>query len=182
MVLRIVLRALGALLLVASRTMGRVRAAITRDIVIGIETADGVACRFIFQGKGMKYRSGHSPTAESVLRFASSSQALSTLLSRHAISVLYSGLLEGSITVEGNPFHVLWFYDLTQCVLPLALRPSWTAPPGAYTEPSAVLPWTSRVTREPVTAKLDPKWEEAVRQRAKLKMMRVASGEPTLEF
>jgi hypothetical protein len=44
------------------------------------------------------------------------------------------------------------------------------------------VPWAARITREPVATELDPTWENAARQRAKLKMMRVVAGEPTLEF
>jgi hypothetical protein len=182
MALRILLAALGMLLSIASRALGSTRAAITRDIVVGIETKDGVAHRFIFRDRTMTSASGSAPAADCVLRFATSSQALATLLSRHAVTRLYEGLLDGSVTIEGNPFQVLWFYDLTQWVVPLAARPSWTAPPGAYTAPSTTVPWAERITREPVATELDPTWEDAARQRAKLKMMRVATGEPTLEF
>jgi hypothetical protein len=162
--------------------MGGVCAAITRDLVIGIETKDGVAHRFIFRDRAMTSVSGSKPGADCVLRFATSIQALATLLSRHAIARLYQGLLDGTITIEGNPFHVLWFYDLTQRVVPLAARPAWTTPPGAYIVPSTTAPWSASITREPVALELDPAWQDAARQRAKLKMMRVVAGEPTLKF
>jgi hypothetical protein len=98
------------------------------------------------------------------------------------MSRLYEGSLEGTITIEGNPFHALWFYDLTQWVAPLAARPSWATPPGAYVAPSTTVPWAARITREPVATELDPKWADAARQRERLKMMRVVAGEPTLDF
>jgi len=45
MALRLLLAGLGMLLSAASRTIGGMRAAITRDLVIAIETGDGVAHR-----------------------------------------------------------------------------------------------------------------------------------------
>ena len=182
MALRILLTALGTLLSIAARMIEGVRAAITRNLVIGIETEDGIAHRFIFRDRTVTSASGRALAADCVLRFHSGSQALSMLLSPQALSRLYAGLLDGSITIEGNPFQALWFYDLTQWVAPLARRPSWTMPPGAYTEPSLAAPWAARVPREPVAAALDPSWVDAARQRAKLKMTRVCAGEPTLEF
>jgi hypothetical protein len=182
MALRILLAALSTLLSIASRALGSMRAAITRDIVVGIETNDGVAHRFIFRDRTMTSASGSTPAADCVLRFATSSQALTTLLSRHTVSRLYEGLLDGSVTINGNPFHVLWFYDLTQWVVPLAAHPSWATPPGAYKAPSTTVPWAARITREPVATELDPAWPDAAHQRAKLRMMRVVAGEPTLEF
>jgi hypothetical protein len=182
MALSILLAALGTFLSIASRARGSIRAAITRDIVVGIETKDGVSHRFIFRNRTMTSASGSAPPADCVLRFATSSQALATLLSRHTVTRLYEALLDGSVTIEGNPFRVLWFYDLTQWVVPLAARPSWTTPPGAYKVPSTTVPWAARISREPVATELDPTWQDAARQRAKLKMMRVVAGEPTLEF
>ena len=158
------------------------RAAITRDVVIAIETNDGVAHRFVFKDRAMTSASGAEPKADCTLRFATQGQAIAMLTSRRATSLLYAGLLDGSITIEGNPFVSMWFYDLTQWVIPLAERPQWTTPPSAYTMPNTAAPWASRITREPVADDLDPAWQDAARERAKLKMMRVAAGEPTLEF
>jgi len=182
MALKVLLAVLGTLLSIGSRVIAGMRTAITRDIVIGIETKDGVAHRFIFRDHAMTSASGSAPAADCVIRFATSSQALATLISRNAMTRLYEGALDGTITIEGNPFIAMWFYDLTQWVVPLAARPSWSTPPGAYTVPSTTMPWAARITREPVATELDPKWADAARQRAKLKMMRVVAGEPTLEF
>jgi hypothetical protein len=182
MALRILLGLVGVLLSIASRLIGGVRAAITRDLVVEIATGDGVAHHYVFRDHMMTSSAGSASSPDCVLRFATSGQALQTFLSRRAISKLYQGLVDGSITIQGNPFRVLWFYDLTQWVVPLAARPSWGTPPRAYKEPSDTVPWAKRITREPVASELDPTWERAARQRAKLKMMRVAAGETTLEF
>jgi hypothetical protein len=182
MALRILLTLLGALLSIASRFVSGMRAAITRDLTIAIETGEGIAHHFAFRDRVITSASGRGTAPDCVLRFATSSQALAALTSRHASHLIYQGLLEGTITIEGNPFHAMWFSDLTQWVVPLAARPSWSTPPGAYTEPSTTAPWAARITREPVATELDPGWAGAAEQRAKLRMSRVAAGEPTLEF
>jgi hypothetical protein len=182
MALRLLLAGLGLLLSAASRTIVGMRAAITRDLVIAIETGDGVAHRFVFRARGMTSRSGREPAADCTIRFATARQALAALISRSAMSRIYDGALDGTVTIEGNPFHAMWFYDLTQCVVPLAARPAWSTPPGAYVEPNTTAAWAKRITREPVAAELDAKWEDAARNRAKLKMMRVVAGEPALRY
>src|ERR1043166_9534438 len=182
MALRLLLTLIRPLLSVRSYLLAGMRTAITRDMVVGIETKDGVAHRFLFRDRSISSASGSEPPANCVIRFATSSQALATLTSRNSTSLIYAGLLDGTITIDGNPFHAMWFSDLTQWVVPLAARPSWTKPPNAYTTPSTTAPWAARITREPVATELDPKWENAARQRAKLRMLRVAAGEPTLEF
>jgi len=158
------------------------RAAITRDLVIGIETSDGVAHRFVFRARTMMSRSGREPSADCTIRFASSRQAVAALTSRNAMSRIYDGVLDGTVTIEGNPFHAMWFYDLTQWVVPLAARPAWSTPPGAYVKPNTIAAWAKRIVREPVATELDPKWKDAARNRSKLKMMRVVAGEPALDF
>ena len=182
MALRLLLAVLGTLMSVASRRIGNMRDAITRDLVIGIETDDGVAHRFVFRARAMTSRSGREPSADCTIRFASSRQAMAALTSRYAMSRIYDGALDGTIRIEGNPFHAMWFYDLTQWVVPLAARPVWSTPPGAYVQPNTMAAWTKRVTREPAAAELDPRWEDAARNRAKLKMMRVVAGEPALRY
>jgi hypothetical protein len=182
MALRLLLAVLGTLLSAASRRIGGIRAAITRDLVIGIETGDGVAHRLVFRARAMTSRSGGVPAADCTIRFANSRQALAALTSRNAMSRIYGGVLDGTVGIEGNPFHAMWFYDLTQWVVPLAARPTWSTPPGAYVEPNTIAAWAKRVTREPAAAELDPKWEGAARNRAKLKMMRVVAGEPALRY
>jgi len=77
---------------------------------------------------------------------------------------------------------LLWFYDLTQRLVPLARKIPWTTPPGAYVVPSKTIAAAGRITREPPEQALDPSWQAATRQRAKLLLIRVASGEPTREF
>ena len=182
MALRLLLAILGISLSIGSRLLAGMRAAITRDLVIEIATLDGVARHYVCRNRTMNSVSGSHPSPDCALRFATSKQALLTLTSRRATNRLYAGLVDGSITISGNPFHALWFYDLTQWVIPLAARPSWATPPGRYVKPNTTAAWAKRVTREPVATELDPRWTDAALQRAKLKMMRVVAGEPALEF
>ena len=172
----------GFLLAVASRSSSSFRQAITRDLVVEISSDDGVARHFVFRDRAVSSHSGNARSPDCALRFASAWQGAQAFLSRHAFNHIYAGLLNGTVRTEGNPSHLLWFSDLTQRVIPLAERVDWGTPPGAYVAPSDTVPWAKRITREPEAVELDPAWEPAVRQRAKLRMMRVAAGEPTIEF
>jgi hypothetical protein len=182
MALQIVLALLGALLWLASRVSESFRRAITRDLVFEISSEDGVARHFVFRNRRVTTHPGKPPVADCALRFATAAQGLWTLVSRHTITHLLNGLIDGTIALEGNALHLLWFYEMTQRVFPLAEGVRWGTPPGAYVAPSATAAWAKRITREPVATALDPTWEGAASQRAKLRMMRVAAGEPTLEF
>ena len=182
MALRILLAVLGTLFTLWSRLSPSFRRAITRDLVFEISSGDGVARHFVFRDRRVSSHVGKAPTADCVLGFATASQGFRTFVSRHTVTRLIDGLTSGTITLQGNAFRLLWFYELSQRLVPLAGKVGWGTPPDAYRAPSTDAPWARRVTREPVAIALDPAWEAAVRQRAKLKMMRVAGGEPTLEF
>jgi hypothetical protein len=182
MALRALLTLMGALLAIASRASTGIRRAITRDLVIEISTDDGVAHHFVFRDRLASGHSGKAPAADSALRFATASQAVRTLLARHPVSQLVAGLLDVTVSVRGNPFHVLWFAELAQQIVPTAARVRWATPPGAYVAPDPSLAAANRITREPACAALDPAWTEAARAREKLVMMRVAAGEPAKEF
>jgi hypothetical protein len=182
MALQILLTLLGFLLAIASRTSSGFRQAVTRDLVVEISSGDGVARHFVSRNGAVSSHAGRAREPDCVLRFASAGLGVQAFLSRHTFKYVYKGLLEGSVQIQGNPMHLLWFYDLTQRVIPLAESVAWVTPPGAYVTPSDTFPWAKRITREPVAVELDRNWEAAVRQRAKLRMMRVAAGEPTIEF
>src|SRR5262249_51408352 len=120
--------------------------------------------------------------ADCTLRFATATQGLRALVSRHTVSHLVAGMHEGTVSVRGNAFHLLWFADLTQRVVPLAEKIDWGTPPNAYVKPSTTIAAAKRITGETAVRELDPSWEGAMQNRAKLKMWRVAAGEPTLAF
>jgi hypothetical protein len=182
MALRILLVLMGGLLAIASRTSAGIRRAITRDLVVEISSDDGVAHHYVFRDRRVSSHAGSAPVPDCVLRFATAAQGVRALVSRHTVSHLVAGLLEGTISVRGNAFQLLWFAELTQQVLPIAARVPWATPPGAYVAPNPALAAAKRITREPALAALDPTWADAARARAKLTMMRVAAGEPTKEF
>lgn len=151
--------------------------------MIEIGTIDGaVVHQLVVRDRRISSRAGRVAPPDCALRFATATQGVRTFVSRRTISHLLRGLEAGTIRVDGNPLLLLWFYDLAQRILPLGERARWTTPPAPYVEPSTAAPWAARVIREPVAEALDPAWEAAARQRAKLKMLRVAAGEPTLEL
>ena len=182
MALRLLLAAMGGLLAIGSRLRASFRQAVTRDLVIEIVTDDGVAHHYVFQDRRVTSVAGKAPRADCTLRFATGSQGFRALTSRHTVSHLVAGLLDGTVSVRGNPFQLMWFADLTQLVAPIAAKVRFAKPPGAYVAPSTTIAAAKRITREPVAEALDPKWEAAARARAKTMMARVAAGEPTKEF
>ena len=182
MVLRILLALMGGLLALASRTRASVRQAITRDLVVEIASDDGVAHHYVFRDRRVWSRAGKAPAPDCALRFATAAQGARALTSRHTVTHLVAGLLEGTVSIRGNPLLLNWFADLTQRVVPNGATVRWGTPPGAYVAPSDTVAAAERITREPPAAALDPQWQGAVRNRAKLTMMRVAAGEPTKEF
>jgi len=182
MALRILLALMGGLLAIASRTRTSFRRAITRDLVVEIATDDGVAHHFVFRDRYVSSRPGYAAAADCALRFATAAHAIRALTSRRSISHLVAGMLDGTVSIRGNPFVLMWFSDLTQRVVPIAARTRWATPPGAYVAPSTTAAGAARITREPAAGELDPSWDGAIRNRAKLTMMRVAAGEPTKEF
>jgi len=182
MVLRILLALMGGLLALASRTSASFRRPITRDLVLEIATDDGVARHYVFRNRRVSSRAGKASASDCALRFATAAQGARALTSRHTVTHLVAGLLEGTVSIRGNPLLLNWFADLTQRVVPSGATVRWGTPPGAYVAPSDTVAAAERITREPPAAALDPQWQGAVRNRAKLTMMRVAAGEPTKEF
>src|SRR5262249_21359928 len=132
MALQVVLAVVGALLAIASRVSSAFRLALTRDLVIEIATDDGVAHHYAFLDRRVSSQSGKADHADCTLRFATATQGLRALVSRHTVSHLVAGMHEGTVSVRGNAFHLLWFADLTQRVVPLAEKIDWGTPPNAY--------------------------------------------------
>jgi len=182
MVLRTLLALMGALLALASRVSASFRGAITRDLIVEISSDDGVARHYLFRDRRVSSRAGRAPNPDCALRFATASQGVRALTARHGVSHLVAGLLDGTVSIDGNPLVLMWFSDLTQRVAPSAGKVRWSTPPGAYVTPSTTAAGAKRITREPPAAELDASWTGAVVSRAKLTMMRVAAGEPTKEF
>ena len=182
MALHMLLAVMGYLLALASRTSSSFRKAITRDLVVEIASDDGVAHHYVFRDRRVSSRAGKAARPDCALCFATAAQGVRALTARHGVSHLVAGLLDGTVSIEGDPLMLLWFADLTQRVAPIAAKVRWATPPGAYVAPSTTLTAAKRITREPAATELDPSWSAAVASRAKLTMMRVAAGEPPKEF
>src|SRR5438477_268831 len=102
MALRILLALMGGLLALASRTRASVRQAITRDLVVEIASDDGVAHHYVFLDRRVWSRAGKAPAPDCALRFATAAQGARALTSRHTVTHLVAGLLEGTVSIRGG--------------------------------------------------------------------------------
>jgi hypothetical protein len=167
------------LLLVASRLRWRVRAQITRDVVVEISSDDGVAQRFRFHGRSrtLSRAAAGDERVDVALRFATARDGLRALLSPHAVRHIVEGVNYGGTRMEGNTALVLWFYGLTRTVAPIGRtrRPRRKPPIGARA-PETSAPWAARIVREPAVRELDRDWDAGWNARAKLLQVRAADG------
>lgn len=184
---RLALRALlvgaGLIMATASRLSPRFRAALSRDRTIAFETRDGVAHRFVVRGRMMSSGWGKTKRSDCRLVIATAAQALGIFLSRRGVGKLVAGIVDGSVSVEGDLYLLLWFDARLQSVLPI--REPVRKPgrfPDAYVTPHDDVAAARWITRESPKAGLDSEWPEAWEQRRKLLMMRVAAGEPAPRF
>jgi hypothetical protein len=183
MFLRILLRVLGVLMAIASRTSERFRAQLSRDLAVEICTDDGVAHHYEFRNRRVRSRPGVAKNPACSLRFATSRQGVSCLIRRAGPQRLMSGLLDGSISVDGNIQLLLWFQGLPHAIVPITPVPHLpSTPPGAYVAPDPSSTVAGRIIREPSVTELDPSWEAAVRQRQKIVLIRAADRQPHLPF
>ena len=145
---RILLRVLGVLMMLASRTSERFRCQLSRDLAVEIRTDDGVAHCYEFRNRRVRSRKGLAKDPACSVRFATSRQGVACLIRRDGPARLMSGLLDGSITVDGNIQLLLWFQGLAHAILPITpvtrLR---STPPGAYVAPDRASAASCRITR-----------------------------------
>ena len=179
--LRVVLGLLGVYLPVATRWDPRVRRQVTRTLTVAIATDDGVHRRWSFDGERRRAASTSrvgGVRAEHGLYFASSAQALATLLSTRTVARVIAGVVTGRMRVEGSAFVVIWFHGLTCTLVPIGRahgpRP---APPGAHLRPDPALDGPERIVREPAVDELDRGWSAAWRARSTLWTVRGPAGE-----
>jgi hypothetical protein len=183
--LRALLVVLGHAMAAISRIDAAMRRQITRDVVVEISTADGVARHWIFDAarRTVRTRRGPAPEVDSALRFATSTQALRALLSPHCIGKIVEGIHAQTIRWEGNFLVFLWFYGLTRRIAPIGRRRRPRRPlPHPYLAHDPSSPTASYITVESPQRQLDREWHAAWEQRAKLLIIRVAHGEPTQQF
>lgn len=182
-VLRAVLGLFGAYVPVAARRVPRVRRQVTRTLTFAVATDDGVHRRWSFDGSRRRATStsriGAPP--DHGLYFATSAQALATLISTRTVDRVVAGVVHERMRIEGSAF-VVWFHGLTRTLVPIGRqRGPRPAPPGAYLHPDPGLDGPETIVREPAVAELDPGWTAAWHARSTLWMVRGPAGEPMPE-
>jgi hypothetical protein len=182
--LRVLLWVLGHGLVLASRFSASVRSQITRSLTFEISTDDGVARHWIFeaQRRRVSTSAGSTEAPDHAVRFTSSGQALRGLTSPHAVDRIIADLHHGSVRIEGSVLILLWFYGLTRKLVAVG-RTSGPrhALPGAYLAHDPASNGVEDITIEPAVQELDPHWTDAWNSRAKLWIVRGATGEPMPE-
>jgi hypothetical protein len=181
--LQVLLWALGYGLVLASRFSAPIRSQITRNITVEISTDDGIARHWVFDGQRRRasVSIGRAEAPDFAVRFTSSGQALRSLTSPRAVERIMSGWIRGTVRLEGSPLILLWFDGLLRKMLPM--RPQGAvrqALPGAYLAHDPASNGVERVIIEPTVRQLDPRWTAAWNARAKLWIVRGASGDPLL--
>ena len=172
---RILLWSIGVLLWTASRTSGRVQSQLSRDMLFSVGTEDGVWRTYQFANRRISSRAGASDKALLTLIFRTGDIGFRILLASNTIDQLVDGLGTGDVVCKGEAAHVLWFYELIMGLKPWQ-RPKLETWPDSYTEPNLNHKVADRIKREPVTAELDPNWQEAFAQREKTILWRVGRG------
>jgi hypothetical protein len=184
LVLRALLALVGRLMATASRVDPVLRSCITRDTVFEISTEQGVARHWCFDG--VTHRVSSHPRRASdpdcAMRFADAAVALHTLLASEPAAA-DEAIASGALRIEGSAALGLWFSGLAKRMTMLGRwRVHRTPLPDAYLRPDRSSRMARFITVEPAQRELDPGWEAAWQQRAKLAVVRVPAGEPPQEF
>ncbi len=181
--LQVVLGALGALMVLASRVSARFRRQVTRSVTILVATDDGVsqAFRFHARSRTMTLARTCDGTPDGALRFDTARRGLVSLLSPRAIGRIVEGMNDGTVRIDGNALLAVWFHGLTRVVFPIGRsrlpRTPIPVPPPAQTMRQDT-GWAARIVREPPVDVLPTASAAAWRARAKTLQIRAASGEP----
>jgi hypothetical protein len=184
LVLWVLLALVGRLMDAASRIDPVLRSCITRDTVFQISTEDGVARHWRFNGATRRVSShpGRAADPDGSLRFANATVAVRTLLASDPAAA-DEAVDAGAMRIEGPASLALWFSGLTRR---LAMIGRWRVRrqrlPHPYVEHDPATRAARYITVEPPQRELDPSWEAAWRQRAKLAVVRVPAGEPPQPF
>lgn len=179
LLLQWVMSALGLGLELACRLSDSFRAQVTRELIVQVGSAEGVFHHYVFTPRAVASRRGAATAPTLSLCFDNARQAWLALLSRQAVGRIVQALLTGNARYSGNAVLLLWFFGLTRFVLPLGrTAPLPKPPPDAYVACDSNGKVAGRITREPPATALDPGWEPAHRQRAKMTMIRGSAGEP----
>jgi hypothetical protein len=178
--LRALLWVLGYGLVLASRFSAAVRSQITRNLTVEISTDDGVARHWMFdsQQRRVSVSAGRAEAPDFAVRFTSSGQALGDLTSPRALDRIMGGLMHGAVRLEGSPLILLWFHGLMRKLVAIGgAGPARQALPGGYLAHDPASDGAEQITIEPAVRQLDPRWTAAWNSRARLWIVRAASGD-----
>jgi hypothetical protein len=175
---------LGQCLVQGSRFMPSVRSQITRTLTFELAAGDHVARHWMFDGQLRRVAtySGRSATPDCAVRISTSRMALGILISRRTVDKIVAGLHDGSVTLHGSAFVLLWFYGLTRKFVKIgrASGPRGRIPhPYVAHDDSAC--GSETIVIEPAVARLDPTWTAAWKARSTLYMTRACTDEPMPE-
>lgn len=177
-IFKLLLASLGLGFEVVCKIVPRFRAQITRDLVVQVGSADGVAHHYSFTPRQVKSSLGAAVDPPLSVTFANARQGWTALSHRHAIGKIVQALLTGGATYNGNGSLFLWFYGLTRMVLPIFRQGPLSGPlPFSFLAPDPQSAIASRTIYEPVALELDPAWTNARRQRDKMVLARGSRGE-----
>jgi len=127
-------------------------------------------------------RAGLADAPDVTLRFHSSRQALSSLLSTKTLDKVIDGRLHGTVEITGSAFVVLWFWGLTRKFIRFGRERQPRRPlPGAYLAHDPASNGVESIVIEPAVVRLDPNWVDAWKARSTLYQVRACTGEPVPE-
>lgn len=178
--LRILLWFLGVCIAQGSRWVPSLRSQITRSLTVELAAGDRVVRHWVFDSTLRRATTcaGPARVVECRVHFATSGQALRVLTSAHAVNKIVSGLHDGTVTLQGSAFLLLWFYGLTRLFVKIG-RPSGPGYriPGAYLVHDPSTCGDETIVVEPSVQRLDPEWKAAWRARSTLPIIRVCTDE-----
>ncbi len=182
--LQILLTFLGHGLALGSKCMPSIQSQITRSFTFEICAGERVArhWRFDAPSRRVSTHSGRAKGAHHALIFTNSSHALLALTSPRAVDRIVYDVLHRNAYLVGSAFVVLWFYGLTRKLIVIGREKGpREAVPGAYLTPEPGSTGVEKIIVLPAVNELDPKWSNAWNARAKLWVIRAATGEPMPE-
>lgn len=182
--LRILLSFLGHGLALGSIAVPSIRSQISRSFTFEIRAGTRVArhWRFDAPSRRISTHAGPAKVVDHGLVYASSARALRALISPRAVDLIVHDVLHGKAQLLGSAFVLLWFYGLTRKLIAIGREQGpKTAIPGAYLAPDPGSTGAEKIVVLPAVNELDPKWSNAWNARAKLWVIRAATGEPMPE-
>jgi hypothetical protein len=177
----LLLSSLGVMMAIASRYSKRFRRQVTRDLVVGMRTEDGIGRQYRFnaQRRTMDVLWDRTEEIDCELIVSSGWIGFRSLLSTHAVGRMVEGMNDRRLRIEGNAVVMLWFHGLTRIVAPIGRTRRPRKPiPVPLRGPERDAPWARRIVREPSVGELSREWPEAWAAREKLLQLRAPAGEP----